>query len=123
MPSIRTPRTGRRRVVALAGLALAAAVVPVAGVAGVAGAAGSKTVTLKDIAFAPKRLTVGKGTKVTFAFRDGTTTHNVTSKGSPRFKTIGNRSSGAPARTFSTAGTYRYHCTLHPGMTGRIVVR
>ena len=120
MPSIRTRRTGRRRVVALAGLALAAAVVPVAGVAG---AAGSKTVTLKDIAFAPKSLTVVKGTKVTFAFRDGTTTHNVTSKGSPRFKTIGNRSSGAPARTFSAAGTYRYHCTLHPGMTGRIVVR
>jgi len=27
------------------------------------------------------------------------------------------------ARTFSRAGTYRFACTLHPGMTGRIVVR
>jgi plastocyanin len=86
------------------------------------GAAG-KTVTLKNIAFSPKKLSVSKGAKVTFAFRDDTTVHNVTSSGSKRFKTIGNRSSGSVTRTFTRAGTYRYSCTLHPGMSGRIVVR
>jgi plastocyanin len=90
---------------------------------GVAGAAATKTVTLKNIAFSPKVLKVSRGTKVTFAFRDDTTTHNVTSTGRPRFKRIGDRSSGSATRTFSKAGTYRYVCTLHPGMAGRIVVR
>ncbi len=85
--------------------------------------AASKTVTLKNIAFSPKKLSVHKGTKVTFAFRDGSTTHNVTSTGKKRFKTVSNRSSGSVSRTFKRAGTYTYACTLHPGMTGRIVVR
>lgn len=86
------------------------------------GAAAGRTVTLKNIAFSPKSLSISKGTTVTFAFRDGTTAHNVTSVGSKRFKTISTRSSGTQKRTFTTAGTYRYECTLHPGMTGRIIV-
>lgn len=118
-----TPRRGRRRLYSILGLALVFAAVSVAGVTGVAGAAGSKTVSLKDIATSPKSLSISKGTKVIFAFRDEGTTHNVKSTGSKRFTTIGNRTSGSPSRTFSRAGTYRYECTLHPGMTGRITVR
>lgn len=116
------PRLSRRRLSPVFGLALAATIVPVAGVAG-AGAAGSKTVTLQDIAFGPKSITVSKGTRVTFAFRDDGTTHNVTSVGGKRFTTISDRASGSPSRTFSRTGTYRFECTLHPGMTGRITVR
>ena len=109
----------------LAGVALAATPLTVATVvgAGVAGAATTKTVTLKEIAFSPKAIAISKGTTVKFAFRDGTTVHNVTSTGSKRFKTVTNRSSGTHSRTFTRAGTYRYACTLHPGMTGRITVR
>lgn len=105
---------------AIAGLALAAAApaLPTA-----AGARATRTVTLKDISFTPRSLTVSRGAKVTFAFRDGSTTHNVTSTGGRRFKTIPDRSSGSVARTFRRAGIYRYECTLHPGMTGRISVR
>ncbi len=113
----------RRRRYAIAGLAVVAAALPLAGVTGIAGAAGSKTVTLQDIAFDAKRLSVSKGTRVTFAFRDDGTTHNVTSVGRRRFATIADRSAGAASRTFSRTGTYRYECTLHPGMTGRITVR
>jgi plastocyanin len=116
------PRLIRRKLHPILALALAATVVPVAGVAG-AGAAGSKTVTLKNVAFSPKSLSVSKGTQVTFAFRDDGTAHNVTSTGNKRFKTIADRTSGSPSRTFSRTGTYRYECTLHPGMTGRITVR
>jgi plastocyanin len=110
----------RLGLLAIAGLAFATAApaLPTA-----AGARATKTVTLKDIAFSPKSLTVSKGATVAFAFRDGSTTHNVTSTGARRFKTIPNRSSGSVARTFRRAGTYRYECTLHPGMTGRISVR
>ncbi len=109
----------RRSVLPACGLALATALAT----AGLAGAATTKTVTLKEIAFSPKAISISKGTTVKFAFRDGTTVHNVTSTGSKRFKTVSNRSSGTHSRTFSRAGTYRYVCTLHPGMTGRITVR
>lgn len=120
------PRLSRRKLYPVLGLALVAAVVAVAGVAGVAGmasGAASKTVTLKNVAFAPKTLSISKGTRVIFAFRDDGTTHNVTSTAGRRFTTIRDRKTGSPSRTFSRAGTYRYECTLHPGMTGRITVR
>jgi plastocyanin len=65
---------------------------------------------------------VSKGSTVRFAFRDATTTHDVRNIGGRRFKSIGNRCTGSRSRTFTRAGTYRYECTLHPGMTGRISV-
>jgi plastocyanin len=116
-PDLEMRRLG---LVAIAGLALAAAApaLPTA-----AGARATRTVTLKDISFSPRSLTVSRGATVTFAFRDGDTTHNVTSTGARRFKTIASRSAGSVARTFRRAGSYRYACTLHPGMTGRITVR
>ena len=85
--------------------------------------AAGKTVTLRDIAFAPKNLSVARGTSVTFVWRDGSTAHNVVSRGTKRFKPIGIRTSGSQSRRFTKAGTYRYVCTLHPGMAGRITVR
>jgi plastocyanin len=109
----------RLRLLAIAGPALAAAAIMTT----TAGAGATRTVTLKDIAFSPRSLTISKRTTVRFAFRDGTTTHNVTSTGARRFATVADRSAGSASRTFRRSGTYRYECTLHPGMTGRITVR
>jgi plastocyanin len=89
----------------------------------IASAAGAKSVTLKRIAFSPGNLAVSRATTVTFRFRDGTTAHNVTSTGSRRFRSIADRSKGSVARTFARVGVYRYACTLHPGMTGKLTVR
>jgi plastocyanin len=108
----------RLRLLAIAGLALAAA-----GPSVTAAAGNGRAVVLKDISFSPSSVVVSSGTTVTFAFRDSGTTHNVTSTAGSRFKPIANRSSGSVRRTFRRAGTYRYACTLHPGMTGRITVR
>ena len=104
---------------------LTATVVAIAALGGQAASSGAagRTVTLKSIAFSPKSVSIAKGSSVTFAFRDGSTTHNVVSTGSRRFKAIGNRSSGSVRRVFTRPGVYRYQCTLHPGMTGRITVR
>jgi plastocyanin len=104
-------------------LTIVAAALAAAAPAVTAAAGAAKTVTLKDIAFSPRSLTISRGSTVTFAFRDDGTTHNVTSTAGRRLQTIGNRSSGSVRRTFRRAGTYRYACTLHPGMTGRITVR
>ena len=50
--------------------------------------------TLRDIAFAPKSLSVARGTTVTFAWRDDDTAHNVVSKGAKRFTPIATREHG-----------------------------
>jgi len=82
-----------------------------------------KTVKLRNIAFSPASLSVSRGTTVTFTWLDDRTAHNVVSKGAKRFRSIGTRETGSQSRKFTKAGTYRYVCTLHPGMSGRITVR
>jgi len=106
------------RVLVLCAIGAAAIGGPVA-----ASQAAGKTVTLRNIAFAPKNLSVARSTTVTFVWRDDSTAHNVVSKGAKRFTSIGVRSTGSRSRRFTKAGTYRYVCTLHPGMAGRITVR
>jgi plastocyanin len=103
---------------ALCAISVAALSSPIA-----ASGARAKSVTLKRIAFSPRNLAVSRGTTVTFRFRDGTTVHNVTSTGSRRFKSIADRSTGSVGRRFARAGVYRYACTLHPGMTGKLTAR
>jgi plastocyanin len=49
--------------------------------------------------------------------------HNVTSRGAPRFRSSPTKMTGTWSVRFAKAGTYRYVCTLHPGMAGRVVVR
>lgn len=80
----------------------------------------TRTVTLRNIAFNPARLTIDRGDTVVWRWRDGATRHNVTSRS---FKGASTRSSGTYRFRFGAPGTYRYRCTLHPGMNGTVVVR
>ena len=82
-------------------------------------AANQVLATLGNV-FDPMSLTVTKGTEVSYTFAK---THNVTfspTTGAPT--NIGNTSTGTVTRTFATAGTFNYVCTLHSGMTGTVVV-
>ncbi len=84
-----------------------------------AAAGGGSSVTIENFAFAPARLTVSAGTTVTWTNQDGSN-HFVkfADAGSSRLK------KGATyTRTFSTAGSYTYECSIHPSMTGTIVVK
>jgi plastocyanin len=99
----------------------AAAAVPVA-VSSAARPAG-KTIVLKNIAFNPNKVTVKKGATVTWSWQDGATPHNVTSTGRTKFKSSTTRMSGKYSVKFAKAGTYHYECTIHPGMTGVVVVK
>jgi plastocyanin len=80
-------------------------------------------VTVEDNDFDPSSLTVAPGASVVWAWASGASTHNVTFDDG---EASGNRSSGTYQRTFATAGTYPYHCTLHgsatSGMRGVVTV-
>jgi uncharacterized protein YjdB len=74
-----------------------------------------------NITFDPGSVDIARGGTVTWAF--GFVTHNVTfggTIGAPA--SIGNTSNASAARTFNTAGTFNYECTIHPGMRGVVVV-
>jgi plastocyanin len=73
--------------------------------------------------FDPSSLQVTPGATVVWAWSSGGTAHNVTFDDG---EASGNRSEGTYSRTFATAGTYPYHCTLHgtatSGMRGVVTV-
>jgi plastocyanin len=78
-------------------------------------------VVIDNFSFSPKTFTVPAGATVTWTNHDNAA-HTVTSadnqfKKSPVLKT-GQRFSN----TFATAGTYSYFCSIHPRMTGKIIV-
>ena len=85
---------------------------------------GNTVAASTNLVFSPNPLRINSGEIVTFAF--GAVAHNVTfdSPGGDTPADIpGNNSSVSVQRTFATAGTYRFHCTIHPGMAGSIVVQ
>ena len=89
------------------------------GGAGAAPVTGVTQVTAKDNRFTPAAIQVPAGTEVTWTFKDGFVPHDVAAddftSGEPRRK-------GTFTHTFDRPGTYPYRCTVHDGMTGRVVV-
>jgi plastocyanin len=83
-------------------------------------ASGGAAVTIVDFAFQPGLISVPAGTTVTWT-NSGAAPHTVTS-GMGVFDS-GTISSGASFSTsFSAPGTYMYHCSIHPNMTGTVQV-
>lgn len=77
--------------------------------------------TLGPSAFNPSPLTIAVGTTVRWT-NDDTIAHDSTSNAN--VWASGNMNPGAHFDfTFQAAGTYPYHCTIHPGMTGTVVVQ
>lgn len=71
--------------------------------------------------FSPKTVDIGVGGTVTWTFHS--VTHNVTfGANAPPDGDIPNSTNTSVARTFTAAGSYAYQCTLHPGMSGTVVV-
>lgn len=81
-------------------------------------ATGVKEVTARDLALIPAAIQVPAGTTVTWRFQDGRVPHNVQGDG---LKSA-NLTKSTFRHRFDRPGTYDYVCTLHAGMTGRVVV-
>jgi plastocyanin len=79
------------------------------------------SVSIINMSFSPSSLTVTAGTTVTWTNNDNMT-HTVTAD-DVSFDS-GNITMGSKfSKAFSTAGTYTYHCTIHPTMKGTIIVK
>ena len=83
---------------------------------------GANEIGIDNFAFTPKTLTVARGTTVTWINNDDVPHVIVSPQGrfpvSPVLDTNGRYSA-----TLKGAGTYDYFCSVHPVMTGRIVVQ
>ncbi|GAC1461407.1 MAG: hypothetical protein NVSMB8_12750 [Candidatus Limnocylindrales bacterium] len=79
-------------------------------------------VTIGGFAFVPRSLPVLVGDTVTWRNTDATT-HTATADGGAwDTKAIAGGGSSLPV-LMTAAGTFSYHCAIHPGMTGTIVVQ
>lgn len=79
------------------------------------------SVSISNFAFSPQTITVTAGTEITWTNKDAAA-HTVTSDDG-NFPSSGNLSQGQTYKvTFSTAGTYPYHCAIHPSMKGTVIV-
>jgi plastocyanin len=86
------------------------------------GAGGSVAVTMQNIAFSPKTITVKVGQKITWTNQDSVP-HNVTSQSGEKIASPTFTKGGTFSFTPTKAGTINYVCTIHPGMDGTIVVK
>ena len=104
----------------MAAIAVAAgAAIPSAALGG-ASASSTRTVTLREFRFHPAALTINRGDRVMWVWRDEVE-HNVT------FHSFHSRTQehGTYTVRFNQRGTFKYRCTIHgeEGMRGKIVVR
>ncbi|MEO8065652.1 MAG: cupredoxin family copper-binding protein [Candidatus Doudnabacteria bacterium] len=78
-------------------------------------------VSIRAVTFSPASITIKKGETVTWT-NDDTVTHTVTGdNGGPASQNI--PIGDTYNFTFSTAGTFNYHCTIHPLMKGTVIVQ
>lgn len=79
------------------------------------------TINIKDFQFQPDSKTINLGDGVTWV-NQGAVPHTSTENGN--LWSSGSIASGGKfTRIFDKAGTFGYHCSIHPGMTGKIIVR
>jgi plastocyanin len=82
-------------------------------------------VTIADFSFTPANLNVPQGTSVVWHYDIGGSSHHTSTQNGPLALwntgdlTPGETSAGVPIQA---AGSYPYHCSVHPSMTGKLVV-
>jgi len=81
---------------------------------------GAQHVVVDNFSFAPAVASVAHGATVTWINRDDVP-HNIVST-DRKFKSPVLDTDQQFSHTFEAAGTYEYFCSIHPRMTGRVVV-
>ena len=88
---------------------------------GVGAAAGGAPAEMRQMAFSPARIEIAAGTTIVWTNQDQLVHTVIADDGSWN---SGDVAPGATwSRKFDTPGTYAFHCTPHPFMTGVVVVK
>ena len=104
-------------------LPLAATAMLVLSAAPRAALAADTAVTINNFAFAPALLTVAPGTKVVWTNRDEEPHTVLSADGGATFKSPALDTDDKFSFTFDKPGTYKFFCSIHPHMSGTIVVK
>jgi plastocyanin len=83
--------------------------------------ASAKEVSIDNFSFSPATLTVLAGTTVTWTNRDDIP-HTVVNN-DKTFKSKVLDTDEKFSYTFAKAGSYPYFCSIHPMMTGKVIVK
>ena len=83
--------------------------------------AATAQVKIDNFSFEPQTLSVTVGTTVTWTNRDDIPHAAVSTEGVFKSKVMDTDETFS--YTFTKAGTYPYYCTIHPKMTGKVVVQ
>ena len=82
----------------------------------------TSNISISDFAFSPDSITIKKGTKVTWTNQD-TTAHTVQeTDGLPGPKSATLNKGVSYSYTYKNTGTFHYDCSIHPYMTGTVIV-
>jgi plastocyanin len=105
-----------------AGASEPAASAPAAGGGGCSASseAPAVTVNIQDFAFAPPEVTAAVGETIGWTNGDSTAHTATTDDGGCDTGNIAQNATGG--LVFNAAGTYAYHCKIHPNMTGTITI-
>jgi plastocyanin len=82
---------------------------------------GAVAIKMQGFQFSPKEATVKVGQKITWTNEDSTD-HNVTAQSGADFKSKDFGQGSTFSFTPTKAGTIKYVCTLHPGMSATLNV-
>jgi plastocyanin len=83
--------------------------------------AASAAVNIDNFVFGPQTITVPVGATVTWTNKDDIPHTSVSTEGVFKSKVLDTDEKFS--YTFTKAGTYPYYCTIHPKMTGKVVVQ
>jgi plastocyanin len=79
-------------------------------------------VVIDNFSFSPQTFTLPAGATITWTNRDNMP-HTVTSADNRFSKSPVLKPGQSFSNTFAAAGTYSYFCSIHPRMTGKIIVK
>lgn len=79
------------------------------------------SVNIQDFTFKPANVTVDLGDTVNWTNKDPAPHTTVADNGAWTSPLL--NKNAVFAQTFKVAGTFTYHCSIHPSMTGKIIVR
>jgi plastocyanin len=82
----------------------------------------ASSITINNFAFSPADITIKKGTNVTWTNKDSVahTVQETDGKNGPKSGSLSQNDTYS--FTYNETGTFKYHCSIHPDMTGTVTV-